>query len=749
MKEKHNENVVDLFFANSIDLLCVADKNGLFVKLNPEWEKTLGYSLKELEGKPYIDFVHPEDIEATNKATKQLINNQQVDNFINRYRHKNGKYHWIEWRSFPADNKIFASARDITEKVTIEKRLQESEERNRSITSLTTDFIYWMDINNKGEKTITYVSDNFETLTGIKPEKIRILTDRNKLIHPDDLQKITDFNNRVIHKGENYSIDCRAIVRDEIRWINILGKPVRDISTGRVTSYYGAVKDITDRKMTELKLRESETRYRALIEEQVDLVSRYLPDTTLTFVNDAYCKFYGQKREDLIGNSYLFLIAPEFRDLVKEETRTLAENKGSVVGEYVNLRHDGEKCWIQWSVQCITNENNEVTELQAVGRDVSKIKETQEKVKELLVLRQTILDTMTAGIAYVIDRKIQWTNRALCNMFELEPDEVIDHDTSILYKDLDDYNRVGAKAYPAIKRSEIYSEVLETRKKNGDILYIHLTGKAINPKNINEGSIWMLQDITESKKAEEVIKKLNADLEKKVKERTRELYAVNKELELLAYSVSHDLRAPLRHIDGFIKLLFSSIESPGATITGYYEKIIAASKRMSLMIDELLKFSRLGRKELKIVPVDIALLIKEIIEQSKPDFAERNIKWEIHKLPTIPGDMFLLKIAFENIISNSIKYTSKKQAAQIIIGVKPSSKEHVTIFVKDNGAGFDMSNSNKLFGIFQRLHNTSEFEGIGIGLANAKQIITKHRGTIEAESEINKGATFYITLPKK
>jgi PAS domain S-box-containing protein len=255
-------------------------------------------------------------------------------------------------------------------------------------------------------------------------------------------------------------------------------------------------------------------------------------------------------------------------------------------------------------------------------------------------------------------------------------------------------------------------------------------------------------EITELKKAELSINELNRDLEKRVDERTAQLKTVNKELEAFAYSVSHDLRAPLRHIDGFLDLLRARTASTLDDKSQHYMDTISdAARRMGTLIDDLLDFSRMGRKEMAAESVRLDDLLQEVIHEFDAETRGRNIDWHIDELPVVTGDRAMLHIALVNLISNALKFTQKRVQADIEIGSRHGAADEVVIFVRDNGAGFDMQYADKLFCVFQRLHTSDEFEGTGIGLANARRIIGRHGGRTWAEGKVDGGATFYFSLP--
>jgi PAS domain S-box-containing protein len=305
-----------------------------------------------------------------------------------------------------------------------------------------------------------------------------------------------------------------------------------------------------------------------------------------------------------------------------------------------------------------------------------------------------------------------------------------------------------------IPLDEIRARLLRDGRWEGELLSTRADGSRVVlasrwalRRNELEQPVAILEtnnDVTDRKRREEEIRKLNGELG----ERTTELEASNKELEAFAYSVSHDLRAPIRHIAGYAQLLQkNSAPVLDEKSRRYMTMILESAARMGTLIDDLLAFSRIGRAETRKSAVNLDVLVKEILVEMHQDIAGRNIVWKIGALPDLYGDRSMLRLALTNLIANAAKFTRTRPQAEIEIGCLEKNSDDVVVFIRDNGVGFDMKYVDKLFGVFRRLHSADSFEGTGIGLATVQRIIHRHGGRVWAEGLVDRGAAFFLSIP--
>ena len=391
---------------------------------------------------------------------------------------------------------------------------------------------------------------------------------------------------------------------------------------------------------------------------------------------------------------------------------------------------------LQWAVISRLKEN-----IRRADAEIAERRRAENALRSSEARYRLLVEQSPLGIA-IIDHRgfIDQVNPAACELLGYDTRELLGRDPLTLI-DLSDHDKIEVEKGPLQAGEMLSMERLLIRKDGSRLPVMGST------RQMPDGRYqYIFQDISERKQAEEEVRALNEQLDKRVRERTSELEAANRELESFSYSVSHDLRAPLRAINGFSNLLISDYaDKLSGEALMYLDKVKENANKMALLIDDLLAFSRLSRNPLKKRRVDLRGLVVQVIEELRAEAGEREIKWQIGDLPPCQADPALLKQVYTNLIGNALKYTRPRPSPVIEIGSRHLRGQTV-YFVRDNGVGFDMKYAGNLFGVFQRLHSEAEFEGTGIGLAIVQRIVNRHGGKIWAEAEVDQGATFFFTL---
>jgi len=469
----------------------------------------------------------------------------------------------------------------------------------------------------------------------------------------------------------------------------------------------------------------------------------------ITYANEKFCETSGYTKEELIGQSH-HLVNSDYHptEFFKELWQTIGAGK-VWKGEIKNRTKDGSFHWLDTTIVPFLSREGKPVQYIAIRKDITIRKNMEEALVESEERRRLAVEAADIGVWEwdLQTQQLRWE----ANMFKIygrEPlvDGMIPYGTwadAVLPVDLPEQEAQLAQVVAAGGRGK--REFRITRASDGKVRTIQASemavighdGKATRVVGINI-------DVTERKEAEKEIQKLNDDLSY----RAVELERANKELEAFSYSVSHDLRAPLRAIDGFSRMLAEDCtEILTAEDQRKLEIIRSEAQRMGKLIDDLLMFSRLGRQNLEASEIDMEALAKEVFDELMSSEPERKVHFDLRSLPKAIGTQAMIRQVWTNLISNGIKFTKHRELGEIEIGASGNATEGWVYYVKDNGAGFDKRYADKLFGVFQRLHSQQEFQGTGVGLALAQRIVQRHGGRIWAEAEVDHGATFYFTLP--
>jgi PAS domain S-box-containing protein len=495
----------------------------------------------------------------------------------------------------------------------------------------------------------------------------------------------------------------------------------------------------------------SEARHRLLFENSP--LPMWVYDLeTLRFlaVNGAATSSYGYSMEEFLGMTIEDIRPPEELPALR---RDVAETPPTAIARSSRLwkhrKKDGALILVEITSHDLTLDGRRGRLV--LANDVTARVHAEAELRQSEARIRAILNSALSAVV-VIDARgmvVEWNPRAQ-EIFGWARDEVCGLELAglIIPASYRESHRSGLQRFLATGEGPMLNRMFETTalRRDGSEFPVEL---AISPLRDGDTVTFcgFVTDITERQRSEAEIRRLNESLEERIRQRTAQLELANKELESFSYSVSHDLRAPLRHVQGYAAMLNRATDGQLSDKARRYVKTINdAAVEMGQLIDDLLDFSRMGRTEMTEGRLVLDDLVRETLRRLESATQGREIVWKIAALPPAKGDPAMLRQVFANLIGNAVKYSRHRTPAEIEIGCIGEQNGEITIFVRDNGAGFDMKYANKLFGVFQRLHRSEEFEGTGIGLATVRRVIARHGGRVWAEAAIDAGATFFFTL---
>jgi PAS domain S-box-containing protein len=502
-------------------------------------------------------------------------------------------------------------------------------------------------------------------------------------------------------------------------------------------------------------LRRNEELFRMLVEGVRDYAIYMLDaDGRIATWNAGAERIEGYTAEEAIGRSPDIVLLPE--DVAKGRAQIsleIAARDGRCEEEGWRVRKDGTRYWSNVVLTALRDPSGTLQGFAKVSRDMTERKRYEEALRTSEERTRSILETAIDAIVMMDpEGDVHEWNPAAERMFGYTREQAVGKKLAdlIMPPYLREHHQLGLAQFQVSGYGAMLNQRIETIAIRSDgtefPVELAITETKTNDQRMFTGYI---SDITERKRAEEEVRQLNAELEQRVLKRTQQLESANKELEAFSYSVSHDLRAPLRHINGFVEILEStSADKLDEESRGFLDTIAESARQMGKLIDDLLAFSRMGRTELRLVPVKLNNVLAEALRELRHESDGRDVHWAIGSLPEVDGDPAMLRQVFINLVSNALKYSRTRTKTEIEISSSEAPEEHI-IAVRDNGVGFDNTYAHKLFGVFQRLHPAHEFEGTGIGLAIVRRVIARHGGKVWATGVVDEGATFYFSLPKK
>jgi PAS domain S-box-containing protein len=794
---------------NSPDFIVRFDTENRFLYVNPSVTNAFGMTLEQFVGKtigsPCLPGRNPVQDEALQNGIEQAVKLGVPNTLDARWPTLRGE-RLFEVRHIPerdANGKVVSVLGimgDITERKKYEETLRERAElqsRLSKIANIAPVAIYEFRLTPDGKMSLPYCTSAFEDVFGMDPAKlVKDFSPAWERNHPEDVPRLRE---AIEESGRTLRpFQCEWRVRHPTKgdvWVDCRALPQREPDGSIV--WYGYFHDITERKHAEERMRNSEARYRALHRENPCMIFTLDTDGKVLSVNQTGVDQLGYAASELEGGSVLKVFHPDDRSAVAAQFQVCLRNPGQAHHwQFRKIRKDGAMVWVDELAQSITDLGGGLNVL-VVCQDITERKRSEEKIRALNASLErrvkertreltesenrfrTIYDTAPVSIwqedwAEVIESIDALRTQGITDFhtyFREHPEFV---DRALKAVKVVDVNQCTLGMFGARNKAEmlaslgpvfaapntlpgfveeltalaegqtVYHTEMDLNTVKGDTLH-GLLAISFPPRGSGLGDVLVsVLDITERQCAERQIQLLNEQLTA----RAQALAEANKELESFSYSVSHDLRAPLRTISCFSHILLEeSNEKLDAKDKAGLRTVVAASERMDELINDLLQLSSIARGEVRREPVDLSALASSVVDELRKVNPQRRVEFLAEPKLIAHTDAHLMRIVLENLLGNAWKFTSQKPAARIEFRrtIRDGGPAYL---VRDNGAGFDMAHANKLFGAFQRLHSATEFPGTGVGLATVQRIIYRQGGRVWAEGEVGRGATFYFTLPE-
>jgi PAS domain S-box-containing protein len=634
------------------------------------------------------------------------------------------------------------NATDITERKQMVDQLKASEEQYRTLIETVNVGIFMTTLDGK----FLQANSAVVKMAGYDdPDEFILLPAQALYANSTDRERVIIELRR---QGFIKNLEIASVKKNGAKyWISLSAVFLKD-AAGQPLSILGSVIDITERKHSAEVLLQSEKRFRTLIENSADALTLLNADGTVFYEGPTVKRLTGYSAADRLGKSSFKDVFPEDVSAVQQAIKQLLTRPGASTNlQFRSIRADGSIWWTDGTVTNLLHDPS-VQAIVVNYRDITKRKLAEEALRKSYERNYAIVAALP-DLLFELSADGRFLDCIASDpaRFLIPPDQAIGRRVDeVLPSDLAALTLQKIRLTLLSAEMQVYEYSILV---NQTTEFYESRMTPLSPDSV----LALVRDITERKWAEDALRRseaevrsLNTELEQRVAERTAQLELANQELEAFSYSVSHDLRAPLRAIDGFSRIVLEDFAPRlEPEVQRLLDHIRTESHHMTQLIEALLNLSRMSRAEMRLETVNLSVLAQLILDGFHQVQPQRQVEFVVASDLTVQGDPRLLSVALENLLGNAWKFTSKRERAKIEFGVEDRENEPV-YFVRDNGAGFDMAYANKLFGVFQRLHGANEFEGTGIGLTTVQRIIHRHGGRVWVEAAVGQGATFYFTL---